>query len=288
MAKDPRTAVALCTRGNPNKLTMTLMSFLGTAARPGQIDFLVRADDDDSETLEALHRLQREMNLHVYVGPRPVSMGHELNCMIKEHPDCDFYSIINDDVIPLTWEWDTGFPMGRYKGSIIGQAFYGCWNQTLAPTPDYPIFSREYLDVCDDQVPFTDLFPFWFDDMWASCVAMYVYGRPLNRLSLDLGVRKTKVTRMRDLVFWWKFYGALEPARRAQAQRMCDRLELDVDVERDRKEFFQQMEDGVQKRIIEAPLVEEQAGEHGPAPQFYLEAKQNAERLLQHLGIDVS
>lgn len=276
----PRTGIFICSRGNPNKLSAVICSLVAMAGRPDLLTFNVRVDQDDEDTIQAMKRLEKEAQLNLFIGDRPASMGDAINQMILKNPDLDIYSILNDDTFPMTMHWDLEIQKAKLIGSVKGEAFFGCWNQTLGPVPDYPIFSRAYLDALDNGLPFTDLFPFWFDDMWAAAIATYIYGRPLCRVPINLMVKKSKTARMRDLAFWWEFFQTLEPASVQAAQRACDRLGLNIDILRDRPATRDTLLRGIAKARADAPNIEKALGDGAPPMPSYFGMKKQAQDII--------
>ena len=94
-------AVLITSRGNPDKLIATCMALHGMACRPDLLRFAIRCDVDDFDTIAAVGRLGKHMNVHYRIGSRPRSLGAELNALVSE-VDAGFYHVINDDVLPLT------------------------------------------------------------------------------------------------------------------------------------------------------------------------------------------
>ena len=205
----------ICSRGNPEALQATCLGLANTARYPERLRFRIRADDDDRFTVGACARLSRRMNLEAIIGPRPESLGAEVNRLVAS-VEADHYAIMGDDVQPYTLHWDLA--LDRTEQDLT------CWAlQHPEQPPDYPIVSKYWIKACGGRV-FTDRFPFWFDDRWLAEVGILVYGRLPPALPIGLHAHKTRTQRMRDLPLWLEYYGVLEPERVAQAQEIADWL----------------------------------------------------------------
>lgn len=211
-------AVTFPSRGNPERLIATVLALDAMATHPDRIRYVVRADDDDPATLDALGRLGQHARVLVQLGPRPLSLGAESNALCAA-VEADYYHFWGDDLFPTTVGWDLAAPQA---GHLVS-----CWTIITAQgaPPDYPVISKKWLNACFGQ-PMSGLFPFWFDDRWLKDVTLLVLGKLPN---LPIGVqarKKHRSQRMRDLGFWFDYYLALEPMRVQQAQHVAKNLGL--------------------------------------------------------------
>ena len=254
------TALLINTRGNPDLLSATVLSLARLARWPNELKFCCRVDQDDLDTLASIARLRNYVNLSYVIGPRPMSLGAELN-RFCHNVKAGFYHVINDDVIPLTPNWDEPQRKRRDERAAKGKsaALVACWMLPEIPgggmsTPDYPIVTREWLDAAPGGNIFTEYFPFWFDDRWLQEVAMYVFGKGIGPLPIGLSARKQRTQRMRDIVFWFDFFIALADERISQAQSIADALGLGIDIRKDRAQqirFMSALQARDRERVVE-------------------------------------
>lgn len=275
-----KTAALIASRGNPERLIATCMSLYRLAQKPRLLEFCIRADLDDTDTHTAALRLEKHMPVDVFLGPRPMSLGAEIEMMVKR-ADAGFYHVLNDDVLPLTCNWDAP----QFEMRKRHPAFVSCWvlPEVMAATgrmsPDYPVVTREWIDAAGRL--FTPYFPYWFDDRWLADVWMLATGKTIVPLAINMSARKRRTQRMRDLDFWFSFYQWLEDERVAQAQRAADALGFKVDVRRDRAgliSFLRTRHDEDRKSILETHRRLFDPGEPDVA---YLAAKAFAEQRMQ-------
>lgn len=284
------TALLINTRGNPDLLTTTVIALLRLAKRPLDLRFCVRVDQDDLPTFDAINRLRKYCNLSYVIGGRPKSLGAELN-RFCHNVKADFYHVINDDVIPLTPNWDE--PQVKRRDGMLEKgktpAFVGCWLLPEIPgggmcTPDYPIVTRQWLDAAPGGDIFTNYFPFWFDDRWLQEVSMLIHGKTVQPLPIALSARKNLTQRMRDVTFWFNFYLSLQDERIAQAQEIADKIGVKVDIRKDRVgmiEFMRNMHTRDRDKFDETHGRFKDKSDPDP---FYLESKKEAEHILRAMG----
>lgn len=220
LAVSDLTAILINSRGNPEKLTATCVALAGLAARPELVRFCIRADADDTETIAAIGRLGHLLSVNLTIGPRPISLGAEVNRMAA-NIEAGFYHVFNDDVIPLTVNWD----LPQLERRALEPDFVSCWTLAPGPTaPDYPIVSRKWLDAAGSL--FTEHYPYWFDDMDLANRYLMVKGKVIDLMGIGLHARKTKTQRMRDFGFWFSFFRSMEGERIAWAKSIAENLGL--------------------------------------------------------------
>lgn len=220
------TAVLINTRGNPEKLTMTVLALAGLAIRPKLLKFGFRIDDDDIPTKQAIARLHSQGIVGVVTtGGRPQSMGAETN-RLAQSIDADIYHVLNDDVIPVTYGWD----LPAFVRAKEEPAFVSCWTLQPSPTaPDYPVVSRAWFEAAGRKL-FTENYAYWFDDMDLSNRYLMLTGKLMKQLPMALVARKGKTQRMRDFDFWYTVYRADTSTRIDWTQSTATNLGLTLDI----------------------------------------------------------
>ena len=273
---DPRTAFLINTRGNPDRLVGVCCALSDTAARPDLITFAIRADDDDPETIAAVHRLAEIIPgaVKLFVGTRPLSLGAEINHMAA-NTEADTYHVINDDTWPLTRFWDACLAQ-HHKDNPV---FMSCWMLAGPTAPDYPIVSRQWLDANDGKL-FTDHFPYWFDDRWLGDVACLLTGDLIHPLPIWLCAHKKGTQRMRDFPFWVDFFMAHHQDRIDQAQRMANKMNLNLDIRRDRADWIHKTWEWHGDLVTNAETIQQKNADSREPDAAYLEAKARAEAIL--------
>ena len=88
------------TRGRPHRLQQLLDACVDTdMSMPGLI-VVDGADGGDYSGAQLPH------NWRLEVAEERGDVGGRLDALLEEHPDEEFYSIINDDIVPETPRWD--------------------------------------------------------------------------------------------------------------------------------------------------------------------------------------
>lgn len=220
-------AMLVTSRGNPEWLLMMCLAFIRTAKSPDLIRFCIRVDTDDLETIAILPHIAKHMRFNYIIDFRPTSLGACVNKLAAGFPEADYYCVLNDDVLPMTENWDEKIRETLDDGDVSVWA-----HSNGQESADYPILTKKWVAAQGGKI-FTAYFPFWFDDRWLNDVVVIGAPERLKRVPIQLLARKAKTQRMRDLKFWFDYYVALEPERLDQAQAVCDALGTGVNVRTD-------------------------------------------------------
>lgn len=104
----PLVSVLICSRGRPQHLPLAIRSLLEKAYNPHQVEILVKVDDDDQETLQAVDRISKEVPIKAAVSPRGRGYAdiHHFTNLLASHATGDWLFIFNDDARMKTSGWD--------------------------------------------------------------------------------------------------------------------------------------------------------------------------------------
>ena len=101
-------SVLIPTRGRVPWLLQAVDSVYSLAVNKDQLEFILKVDDDDHDTIAAAERLAGLVNLRALVSPRGNGyhdMHHWVNQMAGMATG-DWLFLINDDVRVITQDWD--------------------------------------------------------------------------------------------------------------------------------------------------------------------------------------
>ncbi len=219
--------VAIITRENPLGLTTLVGGLDGLASGNHAIKYVVRYDDDDAASMDALDSLCYLLPRKVQgvEGPRPMTLGEAWNDALQANIGFDDWEVavtLPNDVIPLCEKWDDVLAdvLGKDK-----KRYAVSWRQTCDPTnPVFPTVRKEWCEVVQHQL-FPEWFPFWFSDTWIIEVYQFVFGGRLPICTnLTLGGKHDKTRGMRDLKYWFDFFRATRSLRIEEAGRLAGAL----------------------------------------------------------------
>ncbi len=188
--------------------------------------------------------------------------------MAARHP-ADAYCFVSDDTEPLTRDWDEAIHTA-WKARSDGV----WWWRTLKQRPaTYAVISHKWF-IAAEKRPFTDYFPFWWDDIWLLNVWAIASGLPPQPLEAVLDDRPFATQRMRDLKEWTDFYVWCEPLRKAQALRMQRALGWKVGL------YESPIGDVRQAFLADIPNIEARQGDKGPPTPEYIAARTRAQAMM--------
>jgi len=144
----PLVSVLIPSRGRPEHLYEAIASCHGQAADKSLIEFIVRADDDDEETVLMLNRLKFAglYNLTIIVGPRGNGYYdmHKWVVEMARRATGDWLMFFNDDAriaVAETGHWDQTLLFTAYNNPWFGIQDVCC---LTAPTVGRP-YTNEFL-----------------------------------------------------------------------------------------------------------------------------------------------
>ena len=218
------------------------------------------------------HYLESQLPLEVIPVPRQKCILTPFNRMNSE----DATAIVwNDRLICITPAWD--FIIERHMARYPTRVMW--WqDRSSKPTGSFQwIMPPRYLKAIDYQIS-ADIFPFWFDDLWQFEIDWFVSQD--KRLHLDIasaGIHKT-TTRGREFRFWTEVFIATRPKRLAIAERAC--LRMDMEWKPPNAAMIAHYERNDRWQLNSAEYLEKTFGDASDPDPAYVEAKQNAEKLL--------
>lgn len=102
----PLLSVILPSRQRFDALVQTMLSFINLASDPSQVEFLVKLDSDDTETINKIGQLPGKVKTLVYDRMRGYyDLQHFVNDLCKLAMG-DWVLLFNDDAVMTTQNWD--------------------------------------------------------------------------------------------------------------------------------------------------------------------------------------
>lgn len=103
--------VMIPTRNRVSLLKECLDSLNKTTSDASLVELLVKADDDDPETLQFLKSYTSILPLHIVVSPRKNGYGslHEHYDSLAKISEAEFLMVFNDDIEMITQGWEQHF-----------------------------------------------------------------------------------------------------------------------------------------------------------------------------------
>lgn len=223
-------SVLVPTRGRTKNLEIMLRSLAQTAVEKSLVDVWIYVDHDDPATQAFLE--QRDPNesgiaVHTIIGDRPLSQGEICNHLCRQvNSNGGIYFSTCDDYRFVTKGWDRIVREGfrRYPDNIL-MAFPQ--DPTAAPgQATHMILGAEWVNGLGRYL--TEFFPFWYDDAWIDDVATLI-GR---KVQLDFQMApqggKGKTPRMKNLIFWEKFFLDTLADRVDDAKKLLAKIDPDA------------------------------------------------------------
>lgn len=286
-------AILMMARGCEDWIYGTIRNWFLSARDPEMVCVCVRADKDDTATIEAVLRAKKKFPTVLFVGDRPKAPGADLTQMALS-VGADFYHVMNDDNVALEFGWDRHISAFQEEFPDFGMAGW-CpapprWRNGLPGyAGDYPVFQRKWVEAAGEI--FTNRFPFWFMDLGACHIYELVFGHkpfPIRNadthMPMHLSARKSGHTqRFRDYWFWVDYFNALMPERVAKAKQISERLGI---ANCATPEKVAELTWRTRQILVEDEKMMESiktAADPSPPDPAYLEAKAEAEAHLAHL-----
>ena len=201
-------SILLPTRGKPESLKNVFGSIEETTKDKNSIDVSVYVDDDDVITRKYINDdLFGNYGFEItwFLGKRTRTMGEMLNTLREKcMTNPGIYTSAVDDYLFVTEHWD----------DIVREAFNSYPDRIALAYPEDPIagpnqvtfgwVSAEWANVLGRYL--TEFFPFWHDDSWLDQVAQMVQRKVKLDIRMEPQIGKGKTIRMRNSLFWQKFF----------------------------------------------------------------------------------
>lgn len=271
----------IATRGRPALLKETLEHTLPNLSRDDS-KILVCVDDNDNDTIGEIRLMPRDDRLQFCIRPREDSRGEKYDRALTLAP-ADVYLPAVDCAPVLTPAFDQAiinaarlYPdgIGCVYTPMVNASFPGLQAITAGM-----VAKLGYIYNPD--------FPFWFIDhelddiarMIGRCVIVDIDFRPWL-------TRPSKTIRLRDLVFWTKYFDLMTLERRHKARAIID--SVDFEEAQWRKAIMRDWYEPIEARSYSinehvrnnAAAIEAQRGDSGPPDEGYLRAKAKAEQKI--------
>lgn len=259
-------AVLIPSRGRATLLQSAVTGLCQRASWKHDIEIAVGCDADDPLTIGMAHILKlRGWPVTAHVAQRSASLGAIVDRLAALHP-ADVYCSLCDDVVPVTPNWDERI-FEAWRARDAGVWWWGNARST------YAIVSEKWRQAAGRI--FTDLFPFWGDDIYLLQVWRYASGEPMLKIPATLeDIAQTRTTRMRDLREWIDFFWSLQGRRLSEGQAIARRLGWPV---RDRPAIDLVPSPEFAKRI---DVIEATQGDQFPPTPEYLGIRARAQALM--------
>lgn len=215
-------SLLVLTRGHPDGLQEMLNSIEETACEKRLLDVWIYVDDDDETTIPLVNTFPFQrfgFPVHWVVGKRTGSMGEMLNDLrMKCTTNPGIYMPMPDDYRIDVAGWD----------DIVRSGFRRYSDRIVLCYPTDPIAGEDQITFCVLSAEWTnalgriatEYFPFWGDDTWLDEVSQMVQ----RKIRLDLTMKprggKGKTPRMRNELFWHRFYESVFRERMEDADRL--------------------------------------------------------------------
>ena len=108
----PLCSVLMPSRGRPGLLAQAIDSLWSLAKDKGNVEILVKADEDDKATIDVVGKIKKfapEIQLRLFVTPRGrgyLDIHHWYNDILAPESKGDWLWIFNDDAVVETQDWD--------------------------------------------------------------------------------------------------------------------------------------------------------------------------------------
>lgn len=269
--------VIIPSRGRVRGLSavITGMHFLQSGKH--EVHYCVACDEDDPDTGAWCKSVRNEIPLGYCEGPRQPSLGGMINKMSELMPG-DVYVGINDDVLCLTRNWD------EVIANAVEKTPHGVfwWESDCEQQVLFPIITEKWRAAAGGL--FTDLFPFWYDDL--CLVELWTMTTSLENIILPIRIcdrPKTRTHRMRELKFWQKVYNGTRKLRVKKSYEIAEKLGLEVPQAPDKIAILLDLH---MKRVNDAWIqqIEDNQGDPAPPDEAYLQKRADAERMLNEIG----
>ena len=210
-----RTLVAIATRGRPLRLAGALHSFRTLQSGQHQVDYVLRVDDDDTQTLELVPQLTDTYGIEAMIRPRPVTLGQAWNEIAADR-EWDACAVVADKHLCLSPNWDEGVSV-LFERQKLPMAR---WNLIRAPEEMAMIMPRKWYDTVGRIYP--EWFPFWFSETWVREVHHLAFGSDVTLVN-DMPITEPAfVTQgLRNLELWFDFFAKTRSLRVREAEQIA-------------------------------------------------------------------
>lgn len=251
---------------------LTSLDALATGSNLITYALLIDSDDDQTRMHVDLWRMNDMLpqNTHVIVGERDKTLNARANEVVGAFA-ADVYFCPPDDGYPLAQHWDAMF------SGLSEQLPAFAWQEKNDPGNATFIAITERWRKATGRM-FPEYFPFWFSDTWLLEVHLLAFAKPLGIVNqLPMGGKRGKTQGMRDLEFWFRFFAATRIERIAEAEAVAKEFGFTVNVERERRQFMELLEQADASQLQRVPQYEVAFGANeAPETEQYLAAKQRA------------
>lgn len=268
-----RITIVMPSRGNPKGLLSVLTALDALATGSHEITYALVIDTDDADTRghitqwQTLDMLPR--NTHAVLGDPSKNIFARINEIAGAFA-AESYFYCADDVIPLTQHWDSIFD--GLKDVLPGFS----WQEKNDPgNATYLVITEKWRRAIGRMLP--ERFPFWFIDTWLMEVHLLAFAKPIGIIQqLQLGGKRGKTHRMRELPFWFRLFTATRSERIAEAQVLAKEYGFTVDVMRERTAQISQLEQIDAQQLKDCQKYTALLGDDSEPDENYLTAKAEA------------
>lgn len=260
------------TRARPLALVGSLMAAWRLRSTKHDLTFIVGADDDDTQTHDAVTRLAAELPVIQTSGPRS-TLGHVMNRMMNAaRGDCDVVTTLTDRTFCITPGWDDCIAetLKLRSNRILW------WSCPYDPDCNLPAIPAQWCDALDWQWS-PEIFPFWWDDTWLQELDLMVFGGPSLKMITSYAGERKFTTNGRDFAFWFDVFARTREQRWQKAEKIAERLGVQLQPRENLEKYFALYDAAGQQR---SPSFEDRFGDKRPASAAYLRAKTAAQAMI--------
>jgi hypothetical protein len=208
--------VAISTRSRPLWLAGTLFSLQTLASGKHEIQYIVRADNDDPPTNDLSLALAKQFHAEIFTGDPPISLGAGWNRIAKMARDWDACCVIADKHLCMTPNWDDGVREVIEENGMPAAR----WSLKDKDLETVLILSRTWYEATGQVFP--EWFPFWFSERWVAEIHHLAFGVGIPRITnMHVAEPVGPTQGLRDLEFWFDFFARTRILRIQEARKVA-------------------------------------------------------------------
>jgi hypothetical protein len=215
-------AILIATRGRVESLSIVLNSLRENTVRKDKVALWLYVDDDDEATLTAIKNKTLPdpgFPVNPHIGSRPSGLGETHQILwAASGGNAQIYMTTVDDARFGTPGWDN-IVRKKFDEYPDGVLLAFPHDPMTADQATYPILGWKWIQTIGKIYP--GYFPYWGDDKWVDQVGRMAGRIDKLPISLDpVGGGKGKTKRMRNHVFWTRYFQLTMEERKESARKL--------------------------------------------------------------------